>query len=396
MAGSECSQKPFIYKNNIIRYNHYCEDIPYTTQLLLGSRFRDATSFYLFWDPVSSTLTTGLNVQIVDSTPEGTPPLNVAALASQDVTVTRTDPNTSRVAFLAARNLQVFNGNNVVVAGLELPEPFTLSNFSNSLVTGNLVTNQKVRIGSLIDQGHSYIYPPTCATGCIPVKTASGYVCSCPAKTPPGTLAEMGCPSERGCSSTQAAPQDPILDVYGDALIRANLTVGETVYCDSVLTQNTVGGQLGTFSQVISGNFVSGIDELAPGAFEYIINGNYRQAVIQAAPLDNSVIILLDSRFVPFIRGTTLTIKDITQRFQPTTPHNIIVQVSSGIFIETYDENGLLTRVNGGQYVLDTVGGAVTFIYSAPLIPEGLPPPPSPYLVWEIVSQFKGNPRSSS
>lgn len=388
----KCSQNPFIYKDGVVRYDRSCAGIPYSTQLLLGARYRDARSFYLFWDPVSSTLTTGLNIQIIDSTPAGTPPINVVALASQDVSAIRVNTGNSRVAFLASRNMIVENGKNVLVAGLELSEPFTLSNFENSIVTGNLVTSQKIRIGSLIDQGSSFTPPPTCGPSYSLLRSRLGsYRCERTAIA--ARARELEGSSADCCEQSAQQSLDFIAEIYGNTRIRNFLNVDKTIYAGSVLAEDTVSGKLGSFSQTISGSYVGGIEELPASTIVRRISGGYRESVIEVAPINNSVIIILDSTIVPFFSGTSLTIKDITQKYYPNTTHNVSIQVSPGVFIETYDDDGNLIRVNGGTYILDTTGGSVTFTYSAPLIAEGELPPPDPYLVWEITNQFKGNPR---
>ena len=86
----------------------------------------------------------------------------------------------------------------------------------------------------------------------------------------------------------------------------------------------------------------------------------------------------------PFLPGTTVVIKDVTQQFQPNTSYNVLV-TSVGGKIETRDSAGHLSLVKNGTYVLGTTGGSVTFtnVKSKVLDPD----------VWQIITEVQGNPR---
>jgi hypothetical protein len=104
------------------------------------------------------------------------------------------------------------------------------------------------------------------------------------------------------------------------------------------------------------------------------------------APLNQNVTILLDSTQAGFVNGQTISFKDITQVFQPTTPFNVLISVNNDVYIETYDAIGQLQLVQNGTYTLNTTGGAVTLRYvAAPIL--------GAKSSWVITNQFSGRDR---
>ena len=142
--------------------------------------------------------------------------------------------------------------------------------------------------------------------------------------------------------------------------------------CDSSLTpfqrEGLFSGVAGRTTEVV----------LLPGPLDQTIYVN---------PVPGTINIRLGNAGQCWTEGATVTIKDVTLQFAPTSKYNVnIFPSSSEVMIETY-MRGALRAVRDMGYAINSDGGAVTFRFNGPLDRE-LPP------CWTVQNQFIGNVRS--
>lgn len=364
---------PFYYskRSNLIRPN-ICDDVPFTAQFLLGARYTTSRSNYLFYNPTAGNL-----------------------LVGHENTV---DVNTINSAIIASAKINLTNCKNTVVAGWDstiIPvggargveeikptveytaEGILVNNFTNTLIADKIVTNSKVRIGSLTDQGSSVIVTPYCLPNCVPYNVRPvGWNCQCGEKD---DFAKV-------CTQSEIF-LDPWLTVYGDGHIKGDLAVDSAILADNLSVNNSVIATTGSFGRSVAGSTLSSYLQVPLDAPQFDITTNTFATYILVASVQFPQEIRLTSQFLGFIPSQTYSFKDTTLEYgDGANSNNFIITCDFTMFMEVHDSTtGRLVRKAGGGYVVDTVGGSVSFLLVQSLSNE---------LTWVITQETRGTPRN--
>jgi len=377
---------PFVYSKsgNIITPND-AEGVPVTSQFLLGAKYIDSRANYLFYDPGRGNL-----------------------LVGHENTV---DVQTSNSAIIASAGINLKNCQGVMVAGLDYSGLLgsEIRGFKNTLIAREMVSTEKFRVGSLNDQGSSVIVAPKCppdCTGtqcqynCVPVyRNGVFFYCQCGeagdvAKTgekaetsdAEGGNAEGGAESAP-CSARAETVIDPIFTSYGSGHIKGDLVVDSLIYTDSVTATRTITAPVGSFGRNVAGSTLSGFMQVPLEAPVFDVFPELLSTYLLVAPIQFPQEIRLFGGITGFIPSQTYTFKDTClEHGEGQLSYNFVITCDIGTFMEVRDpDTGALIRRNGGGYVVDTVGGSVSFLFYQTAFTNEL--------TWLVTNENRGSPR---
>lgn len=182
-------------------------------------------------------------------------------------------------------------------------------------------------------------------------------------------------------------PRNTVADINGNAYINGDLKVKGHLDTDSA-SFVTLAVEKANFQSLSAANiahhsiFVEGSSETANVS---IVRGDGIN-VVYANPSRGDIRIQLGREPNPsFEANRQLTVKDVSLEFGSGSSHNIYLWVPNRVRIEHYGNTGI-TVSDGGTYVLNSSGGAVTLRYASSFLPGALP-------TWVIENQLVGNPR---
>ena len=352
---------PFYYskRTNTIRPNCL-----FNAQFLLGSRYLDSRKNILFYDPNQGNL-----------------------LVGRDNTV---DATTTNSAVIGSAGIHLVDCANTVVAGVDFSSLVgsSIRDFRNTFVGNEVVAVTKFRVGSLIDQGASVILPQSCGgpfwPNCAPYPPGDPYaVCECGEQK---VVASDDAETSTPCTVSSQNLLDPIFTSYGDAHVKGSLAVDNMVYCGPITASGTVTGTVASFGRTTTGAINMNFLEVPRDAPLYDIANTTLITTFLAAPLSFPQELRLDTRLGAFLFGATFTFKDDSSDYPGQPSHNIVITCDFNNFMEVRTPTGQIIRKAGGGYVIDTVGGSVTFMYKIKLgATSG---------TWLIVAEVKGATRT--